>query len=135
MHWRRLPQRRPELRCPPEKAHLATLAQLRSQRLKPVPDQRPVDRYWQGHGWVQLYDHKLAIPMRPPRPATPRQRAELEAGQDADRYLPGVRAADRAFRGPRGGLVGRARTLVNASWDRPGRRKLLRPTLRISAIG
>lgn len=69
------------MQCPPDKAHLATLTQLRGRRLKPAPGQRPCDRYWQGHAWVSLYEPTQAVAMRPPRPATPRQRAALEAGR------------------------------------------------------
>lgn len=33
--------------------------QLKAERLKPAPDQRPAARYWQGHGWV--YHIEVAV--------------------------------------------------------------------------
>ena len=69
------------MHCPPDKSHLATLRQLRERRLKLAPGQRSCDRYWQGHGWVRLYDPQLAVPMRPFREATPNQQAALAAGR------------------------------------------------------
>lgn len=69
------------MHCPPDKAHLATLTQLRERRLKLAPGQRSCDRYWQGHGWVRLYDPQRAVPMRAFRPPTLRQQAALAAGR------------------------------------------------------
>lgn len=60
---------------------LLTKAQLRTARLKPAPGQEPASRYWQGMGWVYLYDAAGALPMRPYRAPTPAQRAALAAGR------------------------------------------------------
>lgn len=60
---------------------LRTKTQLRALRLKPAPDQRPVDRYWQGFHWVSLYDSAAAVAMRPYRAPTPAQAAALSAGR------------------------------------------------------
>lgn len=60
---------------------LLTKTQLRAERLKPAPGQGPVTRYWQGMGWVDLYDAALAVAMRPYRVPSPAQLAVLAAGR------------------------------------------------------
>jgi hypothetical protein len=40
---------------------------LRAQRLKPMPDQKSVGEYWQGHGTVLVYDINYCVPMRKQR--------------------------------------------------------------------
>lgn len=58
-----------------------TKAQLKLQRLKPGKGQRPVSRYWQGMGWVYLYDAAEAVSMRPYRAPSGAQLAALVAGR------------------------------------------------------
>jgi DNA polymerase-3 subunit epsilon len=58
-----------------------TRTQLREARLKPAAGQRPTDRYWQGHDWVDLYDASQAVPMRPYRAPSDAQRTALSAGR------------------------------------------------------
>lgn len=61
---------------------LLTKTQLRAERLKPAPGQRPASRYWQGMGWVSLYDAAAAVPMRPYRAPSSAQLAALAAGRE-----------------------------------------------------
>ena len=58
-----------------------TKTQLLEKRLKPAPLQQPVDRYWQGHGWVNVYSTDCALPMRPRNAPTPAQLAALAGGR------------------------------------------------------
>lgn len=62
-------------------AHLLTKTELKRQRLKPGANQHAAAYYWQGHGYVTLYDPTEAIPMRPRREPTPEQLAALAAGR------------------------------------------------------
>lgn len=58
-----------------------TKAQLKLLRLKPGKAQRPVSRYWQGMGWVYLYDAAEAVSMRPYLAPSGPQLAALAAGR------------------------------------------------------
>lgn len=62
-------------------AHLRTKTELKEARLKPAEGQQPVAAYWQGHGYVSLYDPAHAVPMRPRRAVSPAQAAALAAGR------------------------------------------------------
>lgn len=62
-------------------AHLQTKTELRAQRMKPGIAQRPVGLYWQGQGYVALYDPAEAASMRPRREPSPLQAAALAAGR------------------------------------------------------
>ncbi|MYM92241.1 3'-5' exonuclease [Duganella vulcania] len=60
---------------------LLTKTQLKAERLKPAPDQRPAARYWQGRGWVYQYDAALAVAMKPYRAPSEAQSAVLMVGR------------------------------------------------------
>lgn len=62
-------------------AHLRTKTELKDARLKPAERQLPVAAYWQGHGYVSLYDPADAVPMRPRRAVSAAQAAALAAGR------------------------------------------------------
>lgn len=62
-------------------AHLVTKTELKQQRLKLSQHQHAAGYYWQGHGYVTLYEPGEAVPMRPRREATPEQLAALAAGR------------------------------------------------------
>jgi DNA polymerase-3 subunit epsilon len=55
---------------------------LKKRRLKPSPRQLPAGQYWQGQGFVSVYDVAGCIPIRPYREPTERQRAALAAGRE-----------------------------------------------------
>jgi DNA polymerase-3 subunit epsilon len=63
------------------RARLLTKTQLRSERLKPAKGQLPATEYWQGRGWVNLYDPGAAKPMRAYRAPTATQLASLSSGR------------------------------------------------------
>lgn len=77
---------------------LLTKTQLRAEHLKPAPGQRPASRYWQGMGWVYLYDAAGAMPMRPYRAPSPAQRAALAAGRELVGPADGTECGARVFR-------------------------------------
>jgi len=54
---------------------------LKLERLKPAPDQLPVDVYWQGHGLVYVYDKSQCVAMQPYRKPTQKQAEALERGR------------------------------------------------------
>ena len=60
---------------------LLTKTQLKAERLRPAPAQAPATAYWQGRGWVALYDASQAVAMRPYRSPSTAQRAALAAGR------------------------------------------------------
>lgn len=62
-------------------AHLQTKTELKEQRLKPAGTQRAAGYYWQGHGYVTLYDPAEAVSMRPRRELSSAQAAALAAGR------------------------------------------------------
>ncbi|KND60971.1 Phage protein [Candidatus Burkholderia verschuerenii] len=62
-------------------AHLRTKTELKQERLKPAPKQGAAGFYWQGHGYVTLYDPAEAIPMRPRRELSSAQAAALSIGR------------------------------------------------------
>lgn len=64
------------------RARLLTRTQLRAERLKPAKGQAPATQYWQGRGWVNLYDPGAAAPMRAYRPPSEAQLANLAAGRE-----------------------------------------------------
>jgi DNA polymerase-3 subunit epsilon len=83
-----------------DRTSLYTKTQLREQhRMKPGRDQLPASRYWQGHGYVDLYDLAQAVPLRPARAASPAQTAALAAGRSLAGTMQCVcgRRGDRAF--------------------------------------
>lgn len=55
---------------------------LKLERLKPAPGQLPIESYWQGQGFVDVYDKAQCVAMRPYRKPTPKQMAALERGRD-----------------------------------------------------
>jgi DNA polymerase-3 subunit epsilon len=83
-----------------DRTRLYTKTQLREQhRMKPGRDQLPASRYWQGQGYVDLYDLAQAVPMRPARAASPAQAAALAAGRSLAGTMPCPcgRRGDRTF--------------------------------------
>ena len=96
-----------------DRTHLYTKTQLRDQfRLKPGPGQQPASRYWQGHGWVDLYDTLAAVPMRPLRAASTAQSEALAAG----RALAGTLLCACGGRGVRAFVL--QHRMCSACWDR-----------------
>lgn len=57
-------------------------ADLKQERLKPAPGQRPVESYWQGQGFVEVYDRAQCVAMRPYRQPTPKQLEALARGRE-----------------------------------------------------
>ncbi len=55
---------------------------LKQERLKPAPGQRPIESYWQGQGFVEVYDRAQCVAMRPYRKPTPKQMEALARGRD-----------------------------------------------------
>ena len=62
-------------------ANLKTKTELKQQRMKPAAGQSAIAQYWQGHGYVALYDQASAVPMRPRAEPTQAQLASLAAGR------------------------------------------------------
>lgn len=61
--------------------HLRTRTELKQERLKPALNQGAAGFYWQGHGYVALYNPAEAAPMRPRRELSPAQAAALSIGR------------------------------------------------------
>lgn len=61
--------------------HLRTKTELKAIRLRLPDGAHPSCQYWQGQGYVALYDPEKAVPMRPARPVTEKQRQALAAGR------------------------------------------------------
>lgn len=51
-------------------------------RLKPAPDQRPVDRIWSGYDSHEVYEKSKCVPMRPKRELSEAQRASIERARE-----------------------------------------------------
>jgi DNA polymerase-3 subunit epsilon len=64
------------------RARLLTRTQLKAERLKPAKGQVPATQYWQGRGWVNVYDPGAAEPMRAYRRPSPAQLANLAVGRE-----------------------------------------------------
>lgn len=61
--------------------HLRTKTELKAIRLRVPEREHPRGHYWQGQGYVALYDPVQAVPMRPARPLSEKQRQALTAGR------------------------------------------------------
>lgn len=55
---------------------------LKLERLKPSPGQFPAGMYWQGQGFVDVYDKAQCVRMRPYRQPTPKQLEALARGRE-----------------------------------------------------